>query len=179
MKIEERLERYFGQNPDIANASFIAPDAIILGDVILGKKSSIWYGSILRADINKIRIGAGTNLQDGTIVHLADDAGVEVGEFTTVGHRAILHACSIGNESLIGMGSTILDHAKIGDRCIIGANSLVPQRMEIPSGSLVYGNPARIIRQLKPEEQNSIRHWAEKYIAVAKAHAKRTRPETR
>ena len=171
MTIDERLERYLGQTPQTDHAAFIAPDAVVLGDVVLGEKSSLWYGAIVRADINQIRIGAGTNLQDGTIVHLADDAGVEVGDFTTVGHRAILHACTVGNECLIGMGATILDHAEIGDCSIIGANSLVPQRMKIPAGSLVYGNPARIIRTLSPEEQKTIRRWAEKYIHVAAAHA--------
>lgn len=173
MNIDERLERYLGQNPKIDTAAFIAPDAVVLGDVVFGEKSSLWYGAIVRGDINQIRIGIGTNLQDGTIVHLADDAGVEVGDFTTVGHRAILHACTIGNECLIGMGATVLDHAQIGDRCIVGANSLVPQRMEIPPGSLVYGNPARIIRKLNSQEQNAIRYWAEKYIHVAAAHAAR------
>ncbi len=172
MDLAQRLEHYLGQQPAIAEAAFIAPNSTILGAVTLGKDSSVWYGAILRGDINAIRIGAGTNLQDGVIVHLADDAGVRVGEYTTVGHRAILHACTVGNECLIGMGATILDHADIGDRCIIGANTLVPQRMKVPPGSLVYGSPARIIRTLSEQEQISIRQWAVKYIQVAAAHAK-------
>lgn len=170
MDLTQRLNHFLGQQPQASEAAFVAPGAIILGDVELGKDSSIWYAAVLRADINAIRIGAGSNLQDGAIVHLADDAGVTVGEFTTVGHRAILHACTIGSECLIGMGATILDHAVIGDQCIIGANTLVPQRMKIPAGSLVYGSPAKIIRPLKNEERTSIRNWAVKYVAVATAH---------
>jgi gamma-carbonic anhydrase len=168
--LQERLERFLGRQPQTAEAAFIAPNATILGDVILGRESSVWYGAVLRADINCIRIGAGSNLQDGVIVHLADDAGVQVGEFTTVGHRAILHACTIGNECLIGMGATVLDHAEIGDRCIVGANTLIPQKMKVPPGSLVYGSPARVIRPLSEEEQAAIRRWALKYVGVAAAH---------
>ncbi len=170
MDVTQRLARHLNQKPRVTEAAFIASNATLLGDIELGAKSSIWYGAILRADINSIRIGPGTNLQDGVIVHLADDAGVTVGEFTTVGHRATLHACKIGNECLIGMGATVLDHAEIGDHCMIGANTLVPQRMKIPAGSMVYGTPARIIRPLTPEEQGAIRGWADKYVEVAKAH---------
>ncbi len=170
MNIDDRLARYLGQTPEIADAAFVAPDATVLGDVTLGPQSSVWYGAILRGDINAIRIGTGTNLQDGVIVHLADHFGVTVGDFTTVGHRAILHACAIGNECLIGMGATILDGSEVGDRCIIGANSLVPQGRKIPPGSLVYGSPAKVVRTLSPEEQTGIRHWADKYIRVAAAH---------
>lgn len=178
MDLAERLERFLGQQPEISDAAFIAANATVLGDVKLGQDSSVWYGSTLRADINAIRIGPGTNLQDGVVVHLADDAGVQVGSFTTVGHRAILHACTVGNECLIGMGATILDHAEIGDHCIIGANTLVPQRMKIPGGSLVYGNPARVIRPLNEKEKASIRHWAVKYLAVAAAHRARQKNAT-
>lgn len=174
MDLSERLHRFLNRQPQTAEAAFVAPNATVLGDVALGAESSVWYGAVLRGDINQIRIGAGTNLQDGVVVHLADDRGVAVGDFTTVGHRAILHACTVGNECLIGMGATILDHAEIGDRSIIGANSLVPQSMKIPPGSLVYGNPAKIIRPLTPEEQAGIRRWAVKYISVAGAHRERT-----
>lgn len=173
MDVTERLTRYLARKPDISAAAFVAPNATILGDVKLGAESSVWYGAILRADINSIRIGARSNLQDSVIVHLADDAGVEVGESTTVGHRAILHACRVGNESLIGMGAIVLDHADIGDRCIIGANTLVPQKMKVPAGSLVYGSPARIVRALEKSEQEKIGYWALKYIHVAAAHRAR------
>lgn len=173
MDLTERLECFLDRQPDIGGAIFVAPNATVLGDVLLGDKSSVWYGAVLRADINSIRIGPGTNLQDGVIVHLSNDAGVKVGEWTTVGHRAILHACAIGNECLIGMGATVLDRAEIGDFCIVGANTLVPQGMKVPAGSLVYGSPARIIQSLSGEKQRSIRRWADKYIRVAEAHRAR------
>lgn len=173
MTLDERLKRYFGQTPQIEKAAFVAPNATVLGDVTLGANSSIWYGAILRADIQSIVIGEATNLQDGVIVHLSDFFGVVVGDYTTVGHGAILHACTIGNECLVGMRATVLDGAKIGDQCIIGANALVPKDFEAPAGSLIYGSPAKIIKPLSDEERKGIRKWAEKYITVARAHAGR------
>ncbi|MEM9443783.1 MAG: gamma carbonic anhydrase family protein [Verrucomicrobiota bacterium] len=173
MTIEERLEKFLGQEPKLRDAAFIAQNASIMGDVTLKKDSSIWYHSVLRADIQSIVIGEGSNVQDGTVVHLADDIGVEIGDYTTVGHSAIIHACTIGNECLIGMGSTILDRAEIGARSIIGANTLVTKGMKIPPGSLVYGSPAAIIRELTEAEQSRISQWAIKYISVAQAHARK------
>jgi carbonic anhydrase/acetyltransferase-like protein (isoleucine patch superfamily) len=173
MTLEERLQRHLGRTPDTAGAAFVAPDATVLGDVILGKESSVWYQCVLRADIEAIRIGEGTNIQDGTVIHLANDAGVEVGSHVTVGHRAILHACTVEDECLIGMGAVILDHARIGARSIIGANTLVPKGMTVPPGSMVYGSPARVVRPLNAGEQAGIRHWADKYKHVARAHAAR------
>jgi carbonic anhydrase/acetyltransferase-like protein (isoleucine patch superfamily) len=143
----------------------------VLGDVKLGAQSSVWYGCVLRGDINSIEIGAGTNIQDLTVVHLADEYGVKVGCHCTIGHGAIIHACEIGDECLIGMGATILDGAKIGDRCIVGANALVTQRFVAPPGSLILGAPANVARLLTAAEQSGLRGWAEKYIAVARAHA--------
>ena len=171
MTLEERLQRYLGRTPDTGSAAFIAPDAVVLGDVTLGKNSSIWYQCVLRADIQSIRIGEGTNIQDGTIVHLANDAGTEIGNHVTVGHRAILHACTVGDECLIGMGAILLDRVNVGARSIIGAQALVPKGMIIPPGSMVYGSPARIVRPLTGVEQAGIRHWADKYQEVARAHA--------
>lgn len=153
----------------------MAANATVLGDVTLGAQSSVWYGCVLRGDINSIEIGEGTNIQDLTMVHLADDHGVRVGRYTTVGHGAIIHACEIGDECLIGMGATILDGAKIGDRCIVGANSLVTQKFTAPPGSMILGSPAKVVRALTAEEQAGLRRWAEKYIEVAKAHAALTR----
>lgn len=173
MDITERLARHLGRTPDIAAAAFIAPNATVLGNVKLGHLSSVWYGCVVRGDINSIEIGEGTNIQDLTMVHLADDYGVKVGNYCTVGHSAIVHACEIGDECLIGMGATILDGAKIGDRCIVGANSLVTQRFVAPPGSMILGSPAKVVRALTAEEQSGIRRWAEKYVAVARAHAAR------
>jgi carbonic anhydrase/acetyltransferase-like protein (isoleucine patch superfamily) len=142
-----------------------------VGDVVLGRDASVFYGAVLRGDINEIRVGDGTNIQDNAVVHLADELGAHIGAWCTVGHGAIVHACTIGNECLIGMGATVLDGATIGAQSIVGANSLVPQRFRCPPGSLVYGSPARIVRALTKKERAGLRAWARKYVAVAKAHA--------
>lgn len=173
MTTAERLARHLGKTPDLARAAFVAPNATVVGDVTLGARSSVWYGCVLRGDINSIVIGEGSNVQDGTIVHLADDYGVRVGSHTTIGHAAIIHACEIGDECLIGMGATVLDGAVIGDRCIIGANALVTQRFVAPPGSMILGAPAKVVRPLKDTELAGLRRWAEKYIEVARAHAAR------
>ncbi len=177
MKLSDRLAQHLGRTPDIARAAFVAPNATVIGDVTLGAQSSVWYGCVLRGDINSITIGEGTNVQDGTIVHLADNHGVRIGKFSTIGHAAIIHACDIGDECLIGMGATVLDGAKIGDRCIVGANALVTQRFVAPPGSMILGAPAKVVRPLTEDEQRGLRRWAEKYIEVAQAHAaKNLRP---
>ncbi|PTX90749.1 gamma carbonic anhydrase family protein [Opitutus sp. ER46] len=171
MNVDERLSKHLGRQPDVASAAFVAANATVVGDIKLGANSSVFYGCILRGDINTIEIGEGSNVQDGTVVHLADNYGVKVGNYTTIGHAAIIHACEIGNECLIGMGATVLDGAKIGDRCIVGANALVTQRFEAPAGSMILGAPAKVVRPLTDAEQAGLKKWAEKYIHVAKAHA--------
>ena len=171
MTIQERLAKYLGQTPDTARAVFVAPNATVNGAVTLGLNSRVWYGCVLRGDINTIEIGEGTNVQDGTIVHLADDFGVRVGKYTTIGHAAIIHACEIGDECLIGMGATVLDGARIGDRCIVGANALVTQNFVAPPGSMILGVPAKIIRPLTAAEQAGIRRNSDKYLETGKAHA--------
>jgi gamma-carbonic anhydrase len=173
MTIQERLARYLGRSPDTARAVFVAPTATVVGDVTLGKDSSVWYGCVLRGDINSIVVGDGTNVQDGTIVHLADDYGVRIGRRTTIGHAAIVHACDIGDDCLIGMGATILDGAVIGDRCLVGANALVTQRFVAPPGSLILGAPAKVVRPLKEAELEGMASNAAKYIETGKAHAAR------
>jgi gamma-carbonic anhydrase len=175
MTLEERLKKHLGLRADTAAAAFVAPNATVVGDVVLGPGSSVFYGAVLRGDINEIRVGEGTNIQDNAVVHLADELGAHIGAWCTIGHSAIIHACRIGDECLIGMGATVLDGAAIGARSIVGANALVPQRFECPPGSLVYGSPARVVRPLSPEEQGGLRAWAEKYVQVAAAHAARGR----
>lgn len=171
MDLPQRLSRHLGRTPDTARAAFVAKNATVIGNVVLGAESSVWYGCVLRGDINSIVIGEGTNIQDLTMVHLADEYGVKIGHHCTIGHSAIIHACEIGNECLIGMGSTILDGARIGDHCIVGANSLVTQRFVAPPGSMILGSPAKVVRPLNEKELLGLRAWAEKYITVAKAHA--------
>lgn len=175
MTHRERLERHLFRTPDLARALFVAPTASVMGDVVLGPSTSVFYGAVLRGDIHEIRVGEGTNIQDNAIVHLADEYGAHLGAWCTIGHAAIIHACTIEDECLIGMGATVLDGARIGARSIVGANALVPQRFTCPPGSMVYGSPAKVVRALRPEEQAGLKAWAEKYVEVAKAHAERLR----
>jgi carbonic anhydrase/acetyltransferase-like protein (isoleucine patch superfamily) len=141
-----------------------------MGDVILGEDSSVWYQCVLRADIERIVIGPGTNIQDGTIIHMASDVGTEVGSLVTVGHRALLHACTVDDEVLVGMGAILMDGVRVGARSIVAAGSLLTGGTEIPAGSLVMGSPGKVVRALSREEQLGIRHWAEKYVQVAREH---------
>jgi gamma-carbonic anhydrase len=171
MTAGERLKRHLARRPKTDRATFIAANATVVGDVVLGARSSVFYGAVLRGDINVIRVGEGTNIQDNAVVHLADELGAHIGDWCTIGHGAIVHACRIGDECLIGMGATVLDGAKIGPQTIVGANSLVAQRFSCPAGSLVYGSPARVVRALTKKERSGLRAWAEKYLVVAKAHA--------
>lgn len=174
MTTSERLEKFLTKSPDISRAAFVAPCAKIMGDVVLEKDSSIFYGAILRGDIESIRIGEGSNIQDGTIIHLADDLPAIVGDYCTIGHGAIIHACTVEDCCLIGMRATVLDGAVIGTESLVAAGSVVTPGTQIPPGSMVMGAPAKVKRALSPEERAGLRHWAEKYVIVARAHAART-----
>ena len=154
------------RRPRVAGSAFIAPNATLLGDVTVGGEASVWYGAVLRGDINRIVVGDRSNVQDGSVLHLSAEHGCLIGDDVTVGHMAMLHACTIGNEVLIGMGAIILDGVEIGDRCIIGAGALVTQNKKIPSGSMVMGSPAKVVRELTADEQNSIAGWAARYVAL-------------
>ncbi|MEP6809896.1 MAG: gamma carbonic anhydrase family protein, partial [Chthoniobacterales bacterium] len=130
--------------PRLHPSAFVASTATLVGDVTLAEGSSVWYGAVLRGDINRIVIGARSNIQDNAVVHLADEHPAIVGELVTIGHGAIVHACTIDDEVLVGMGATILDGAEVGARSIIGANALVTAGTKIPPGSLVIGTPAKV-----------------------------------
>lgn len=157
MKLPDRLATYLSKKPALGEGVFIAPSATVVGDVRLGDGCSVWYGSVLRGDINFISIGEGTNLQDGVIGHLADDLPLEVGKYVTVGHGAVIHACVIEDECLIGMNATVLDGARIGRQSIVAAGTVVPQGMQVPEGSLVAGVPAATRRTLSPERRLGLR----------------------
>jgi gamma-carbonic anhydrase len=174
MSFEEQIATFLGRSPRVATSAFIAPGAFVAGDVTIGEEASIWPGCSLRGDIAPIAIGAHSNIQDGSVVHVADDLPAIVGEWVTVGHKAIVHACEIGDEVLVGMGAIILDGAKIGRRCIIGANATVTIQSEIPPGSLVLGSPATIKRTLSEAEQAGIRRWAERYVTLSRVYLART-----
>ncbi len=172
-KVRARLDTHFIKTPSVHASSFIADGAVVVGDVTLEAESSVWYQCTLRGDINRIHIGPQSNVQDNTVVHLADDYGVRIGQLVTIGHSAIIHACTIDDEVLVGMGATILDGAEIGARSIIGANSLVTGNTRIPPGSLVMGSPAKVVRSLDTEQQKSIHIWALKYVEVSRRFLER------
>jgi len=154
----------------IADSAFIAPNATVVGDVCLMEGASVWYQTVLRADIHSIVIGPGSNVQDGSVIHLSDDYGVSLGAHVSVGHRAIIHACTIDDEVLVGMGAIVMDGTEIGARSIIGAGAVVTQHQKIPPGSLVLGSPAKVVRSLTEEEQRKNRKLADKYVHIARFH---------
>lgn len=158
------------EEPQIASDAFVAPGAAVVGGVEIGPRASIWYHCAIRGDINKIIIGADTNIQDGTVIHVADDHPAIVGDRVSVGHRAIIHACEIGDETLIGMGAIIMDGAVVGPRCVVAAGSLVTKNSKIPEGSLVMGSPAKVIRSLTAEEQQQNAALAAKYVEISRRY---------
>lgn len=157
---------YRDKLPALGPGAFVAPDATLIGDVTLGEDASVFFQCVLRADINAIRIGARSNIQDHTTVHLASDVPTIVGEDVSVGHRCILHACTVGDRVLVGMGSILMDNVVIGEDSIVGAGSLIPKGKTFPPGSLIVGSPARLVRPLTDEEKASIPKLARKYIGV-------------
>lgn len=170
MDLSDRIETFAGKAPFISPSAFIAPNASIIGDVVVEEHASIWFQAVLRGDLNSIRIGPRSNVQDGAVIHLSDHFGTFLGERVTVGHGAILHACKVDDEVLIGMNSVILDGAEIGARSIIGANALVTGGTKIPPGSLVLGSPSKVVRTLSLEEQGDLASWADRYVILAEAY---------
>jgi carbonic anhydrase/acetyltransferase-like protein (isoleucine patch superfamily) len=144
---------------------FVAPSADVIGRVKLGIRASVWFHCVLRADNNLIEVGDGSNVQDGTVVHEDRDTPVIIGRNVSIGHATIIHSCTIGDESLIGNGAIVLDGATIGSHCIIGAGSLVTPGARIPDGSVVMGNPAKVVRATSDRDRALIRHAAEHYQA--------------
>jgi len=171
-EVENQLDTFLLRKPALGQGVYVAPGAIVLGDVTIGDYSSVWYNAVLRADINRIVVGHHTNIQDNSVLHLADDYPCVLGDFVTVGHGAIVHACTIGNEVLVGMGSILLDGAVIGHQCIIGAGALVTQGAKIPAGSMVLGSPAKVTRILSESERAHLKTFAEKYVGSAAYYLK-------
>ena len=164
-KLEKQLATFLGKKPRLGSGVYLAKTAVVFGDVTIGAQSSVWYNVVLRGDINRIVVGHHTNIQDNAVLHIADECACLVGNYVTVGHSAVVHACKVGDEVLIGMGAVILDGAVIGRQSLIGANALVTQGMKIPPGSLVLGAPARVVRALTLKERASLKYWAKKYVA--------------
>lgn len=158
-----------GHTPKIGRDVFIAPSATIIGDVEIGDEANIWFGAVLRGDIGAIRVGARTNIQDLACVHLTEGQNSAIlGADITVGHGAILHGCTIQDGCLIGMGAVVLDDAVIGENSVIAAGTIVPPRMVVPPGSMVRGNPGRVLRAVKPDEAEMGRRGAEHYVINAR-----------
>src|SRR5882672_9753030 len=166
-KLLRQFQTFLHKKPTLGKNVYIAKGAVLFGDVTLGDFSSIWYNAVVRGDINRIVVGHHTNIQDNSVLHLADDFPCIVGNYVTVGHSAIVHACTIGDEVLVGMGATILDGATIGDQCLIGANALVTADSKIPPGCLALGSPARVVRKLTSKERAKLKTWAQKYVRYA------------
>jgi carbonic anhydrase/acetyltransferase-like protein (isoleucine patch superfamily) len=162
--IDARLRK----GPTIHPTAWIVPGTTVIGDVTLEEESSVWYGAVLRGDINRMIIGPRSNVQDNAVVHLDTNAPTFVGELVTIGHSAIVHGCTVDSEVLIGMHATVLDGAEIGARSIVGANALVTLGTKIPPGSLVLGSPAKVRRQLTLDEQKDIARWAWSYVETSK-----------
>ena len=144
--------------------TYIAPNATIVGDVVLGENVSIWYGAVLRGDSGTITVGEGTNIQDNCILH----EDVTLGKYCTVGHGAILHGCTVGDSCLIGMGAIVLDGAVLGEGCLVGAGALVTGKTNAPAGSLLLGNPAKIVKQLTQDQLGQHRKSADHYIEAGR-----------
>ena len=163
---------YEGIIPQIHDSCFIADSAELIGKVEIGENTSVWYNCVIRGDENNIKIGKYTNIQDGTVVHISKEYGTDIGDYVTVGHKAIIHACKIGDNVLVGMGAIILDGAEIEDNVLIGAGSIVTPGKKIPSGSLVLGSPARVVRELSSEEIEQLKQSATDYVKYAEKHKK-------
>ena len=156
------------KNPTISSSAFVADNATVRGDVTLGERSSVFFGAVLRGDRAPITIGSGTNIQDNCVVHVDYDYPVVVGQNVTVGHGAILHGCTVGDNTLIGMGAIVLNGARIGKNCIIGAGALVTQGTDIPDGSLAFGSPAKVVRALTADEIEENHRNAMHYVEIAR-----------
>jgi carbonic anhydrase/acetyltransferase-like protein (isoleucine patch superfamily) len=154
--------------PQVDARAWVAQSAQVIGQVELAADVGVWFGCVVRADVERIRIGAGSNVQDLSVLHADPGAPLTLGERVTVGHRVILHGCTVGDETMIGMGATILNHARIGSHCLVGANALVTEGKTFPDGSMILGSPARVVRALTAEEIERLAYSARHYIDSAR-----------
>ncbi|MDQ2893724.1 MAG: gamma carbonic anhydrase family protein [Pseudomonadota bacterium] len=160
-----------GKRPTIGADAWIAPSAELIAEVVLGDEASVWFGAVIRADNTPITIGARTNIQEGAMLHSDPGAPLTIGDDCTIGHHAVLHGCTIGARTLIGMGAIVLNRAVIGTDCIVGAGALVTEGKEFPAGSLIVGSPARAVRQLDEATRAFLPVSAQHYVTKAKACA--------
>jgi carbonic anhydrase/acetyltransferase-like protein (isoleucine patch superfamily) len=165
------IRPFRGRNPLVDETAFVAPSAAVIGDVTIGARSTIWYGAVLRGDVEKIRVGSETSIQDNTVIHV-DSSGFStvVGDRVTVGHSVVLHGCRVGDNALIGIGSIVLNGAEVGEGAMVGAGSLVTPGTKIPPGMLALGSPARVKRPLTEEEKRHVQAGVENYIRLGREH---------
>ena len=161
-----------GVVPEIADSAWVADSAQVIGRVTLEAQASLWFGVVARGDSDHLHIGAGSNIQDNTVLHADAGQPLRIGRNVTVGHKAMLHGCTIGDESLIGIGAVVLNGAKIGKHCIIGANSLIGEGKEIPDGSLVMGSPGKVVRDLTDEQKKLLEASAAHYVKNGQRYAR-------
>lgn len=152
------------KTPQIAASCFVAPSADLIGDVIMHSNASVWFNCVLRADNEPINIGENSNVQDGSILHVDPGFPINIGSNVTIGHKVMLHGCSIGNGSLVGMNAVVLNGAKIGNNCIIGANALVTENMEVPDGHMVLGSPGKIVKELDEQTIEMVKAGTMHYV---------------
>ncbi len=155
------------KQPVVAEGAWVADSAQVMGAVELGVNASVWFGTVIRGDTETIVIGEGSNIQDGSVLHADVGKPLTIGKNVTVGHQVMLHGCTIGDESLIGIGAVVLNGAKIGKNCLVGAGSLVTEGKEFPDGSMIMGSPAKVVRELSPEQIQGLRMSAKHYIENA------------
>ncbi|MES2423358.1 MAG: gamma carbonic anhydrase family protein [Pseudomonadota bacterium] len=160
-----------GTAPQLAAGAWVADSAQVMGNVVLGNDASVWFGAVVRGDTETITIGRGSNIQDLSVLHADVGKPLVVGENVTVGHQVMLHGCTIGDESLIGIGAVVLNGAKIGKNCLVGAGALVTEGKEFPDGSMIIGSPAKAVRQLTPEQIEGLRWSARHYVENARRFA--------
>ena len=156
--------------PDIAEDAYVAPNATVIGDVRLAGKASVWFGAVLRGDVERLTIGRGTNIQDNSVLHSDPGAPLVLSDMVTVGHMVTLHGCHVGECSLIGIGAIVMNHARIGARCIVGAGALITEGKEFPDGVLIIGSPARVARKLTSDELDRMAATAQRYIDRAQLY---------
>ncbi|HTT70998.1 MAG TPA: gamma carbonic anhydrase family protein [Anaeromyxobacteraceae bacterium] len=165
------IRPFRGKGPRVHETAFLADDAVVVGDVELGEETSIWFGAVVRGDVNRVRIGARTNLQDQVVVHVTSHTHpTEVGEDVTVGHRVTLHGCTVRDRCLIGIGAVVMDGAVIGEDAMVGAGALVPPRMVVPPRTLALGAPARVKRDLTADEVSHLLASARHYVDYAREY---------
>ncbi|MBU0588686.1 MAG: gamma carbonic anhydrase family protein [Gammaproteobacteria bacterium] len=150
-------------SPRMADTAWVADSAQVMGDVVMGDESSVWFGTIVRGDSETITLGRGVNVQDASVLHADPGVPLTLGDNVSVGHQVMLHGCTVGEGTLIGIGSVVLNHAKIGKHCLVGAGSLVTEGKEFPDGSMIMGRPAKVVRELSPEEIANLQRIAQHY----------------